>query len=77
MFNQYLIISLASIIRFAFDVEMIISTFKEDVFSESCAPVGDEGMVFNIIFMFAICLCGDFFPVLIILRIYTLEERPE
>lgn len=73
MFNQYLIISLASIIRFGFDVMIIISTFKEDVFSSTCAPAGDDNMIFGIVFMLAIGLIGDYFPVFIILRIYTLE----
>ena len=71
--------ALASAIRGAFSVLNTIHAFQDIFWTTQCPATSDDDSInaFGIIFSIAITLFGNFFPVIIILRIYTLEEKPE
>ena len=71
--------AIATVIRTGFDVLFLVSNVINDIFYEPTCPSGasEELNVASIIFTIAVSFFGDFFPVFIILRIYTLEDKPE
>jgi len=81
MFNRYLLIIVASFIRFTVDIIVFIGALKDSTFYSTCPvqPNPDEPInyVSEVIIDVLITVLAHYFPIFIITRMYTLEEKPE
>jgi hypothetical protein len=78
MFNQYMIMAVANLFRFGFDLLFTLTQVMNDMFfTDSCHSNSEPNMLLSIIFTLVVAIVGDFFPIFMILRIYTLDEKPE
>ncbi len=79
MFNQYLIIVIATIIRFAGDTFFTVNViFNETLISQTCLIDTEARLeVWRYVILILSCLLTHYLPILIILRIYTIEDRHE
>ena len=80
MFNQYLIIILASTIRFALDILAFQHNLENSIVKPQCPvdkgteqPASAQGVIFTVL----IIILAHYFPIFIISRIYSLDEKPE
>ena len=77
MFNQYLMILIANNFRFVLDAYLVFkSTMTHRYFVERCA-VTEEIDKGEIILNVLLCLFAHYMPIIMILRIYHLEDKPE
>lgn len=77
MANQYLMIILASILRFGFDITYVVSkVFGDESFSSICPDLADSISASELTFIICECIFTHYLPIFIILRIYNLEEKP-
>jgi len=81
MFNRYLLIIVASFIRFAVDIILFIGALKNGTFYSTCPvqPNPDEPInyVSEVIINVLTTILAQYFPIFIVTRMYTLEEKPE
>jgi hypothetical protein len=77
MVNQYLMITIASILRFGFDFSFVISkVIGDDSFEYACPTLSTNSLLPEIVFNTCECIFTHYLPIFIILRIYNLEEKP-
>ena len=81
MFNRYLLIIVASFIRFAVDVIVFTGALKDSTFESTCPaqrnPEEPINYVSEVMIDVLITVLAHYFPIFIITRMYTLEEKPE
>jgi hypothetical protein len=74
MVNQYLMMSIASILRFGFDLSFVVSkVIGDESFEYSCPTISDSSHISEIIFNICECIFTHYLPIFIVLRIYNLE----
>lgn len=78
MVNQYLMITIASMLRFGFDITYVISkVIGDESFEYICPSIINTSIISEIVFNTCECIFTHYLPIFIILRIYNLEEKPE
>lgn len=78
MFNRYLLISIATFIRFAFNVYFFTDALNDDrTFKKACPfKQKSEDPIVGVIMDVSTILLLHYLPIFLITRMYTLEERP-
>lgn len=73
MVNQYLMITLASMLRFGFDITYVVAkVIGDESFEYLCPNIADGSLASEIIFNTCECIFTHYLPIFIILRIYNL-----